>query len=56
MEAAAFAAGEDLRRDVERVESRVAVLRRAEPEIDARQRNAIGHRLAAFLTEDRWER
>ena len=56
MEPRALAAGEDLGGDVERVEPRVAERRRAEPDVDARQRDAIVDGLAALAAERRRQR
>ena len=53
VQAAALAAGEDLRRDLQRVELGRAERRRAEAEVDAHQRHGVRHRLAVLPAEVR---
>ncbi len=55
MQSAALAAGQDLARDLECVEPRVAEHRRPERDVDAGQRDPVGHDLALLATERRGE-
>ena len=56
VEPAALPAGEDLAGEVERVEPGVAEDRRAEPDVDARQRDAVADGLAALAAERQRQR
>jgi hypothetical protein len=56
IEAAPLPAGQDLAREVEGIEACVAEDRRAEPDVDARQRDLVEDGLAALAAECQRER